>query len=66
MATSSPKSLAGTKAAGNALFIAISGYGRVEDVRRSADAGFDHHLVKPIDHEALLALLGPSPRPPKS
>jgi PAS domain S-box-containing protein len=33
---------------GTAL-VALSGYGRQEDLRRSRDAGFDHHLVKPID-----------------
>ena len=29
--------------------IAITGYGRAEDRRRSAAAGFDDHLVKPVD-----------------
>jgi PAS domain S-box-containing protein len=48
-----------------ALFIAISGYGRAEDLRRSAEAGFDHHLVKPIEIEALLEVLGtPHGAPP--
>jgi CheY-like chemotaxis protein/nitrogen-specific signal transduction histidine kinase len=40
-----------------AVFIAISGYGQDEDLRRSKEAGFDHHLVKPIDQHALLTLL---------
>ena len=40
-----------------AAIIAISGYGQDEDRRRSREAGFDHHLVKPIDHDALLTLL---------
>ncbi len=40
-----------------AVFIAVSGYGQDEDRRRSKAAGFDYHLVKPIDHDALLALL---------
>jgi len=40
-----------------AVFIAISGYGQDEDKRRSKEAGFDFHLVKPIDHNALLTLL---------
>ena len=40
-----------------AVFIAISGYGQDEDRRRSKEAGFDYHLVKPIDHDALLTLL---------
>lgn len=43
-----------------ALFIAISGYGQDEDRRRSKAAGFDHHLVKPIDQNALLSLLSTS------
>ena len=39
------------------LLVAVTGLGRVEDHQRSADAGFDHHLVKPIDLAALAALL---------
>ena len=37
--------------------IAQSGWGQEEDRRRTAEAGFDHHIVKPIDPEALEALL---------
>jgi len=33
--------------------VALSGYGQVEDRQRSADAGFDAHLVKPVDLDAL-------------
>jgi CheY-like chemotaxis protein len=33
---------------GTAL-VALTGYGREDDIRRSLDAGFDHHLAKPID-----------------
>jgi CheY-like chemotaxis protein len=29
--------------------VALTGYGRADDIRRARDAGFDHHLVKPID-----------------
>ncbi len=39
------------------LIVAVSGYGQDEDRRRSKEAGFDYHLIKPLDHEALLALL---------
>jgi len=39
------------------LIIAVSGYGQDEDRRRSREAGFDHHLIKPLDHDALLTLL---------
>jgi PAS domain S-box-containing protein len=41
----------------NAVIIAISGYGQEQDRRRSRQAGIDHHLVKPVDYDALLALL---------
>jgi DNA-binding response OmpR family regulator len=34
--------------------IAVSGYGTEEDVRRSVEAGFDEHLVKPFHPERLL------------
>jgi CheY-like chemotaxis protein len=40
-----------------ALLVAITGYGREEDRQRSRDAGFDHHLVKPLDLDALQSLL---------
>ena len=34
--------------------IALSGYGTDEDVRKSRDAGFDTHLIKPTDFDRLL------------
>jgi two-component system CheB/CheR fusion protein len=37
--------------------VAMSGYGREEDVKRSREAGFVHHLVKPMDPSALGNLL---------
>lgn len=37
--------------------IALTGYGMPEDRRRAIAAGFDDHLVKPVDLEALQALL---------
>ncbi|HEV8581418.1 MAG TPA: PAS domain S-box protein [Thermoanaerobaculia bacterium] len=33
--------------------IALSGYGMEDDVQRSREAGFAHHLTKPIDRQAL-------------
>jgi PAS domain S-box-containing protein len=39
------------------LLIAQSGWGQEDDKRRSREAGFDAHLVKPIDHEALTSLI---------
>jgi DNA-binding response OmpR family regulator len=41
--------------------IAITGWGQVEDRRRSLEAGFDHHLTKPIEFEALRELLSRNP-----
>lgn len=42
-----------------ALIVAISGYGQPEDRRRSKEAGFDAHLVKPVDYDALMTLFAP-------
>ena len=39
------------------LLVALSGYGQVGDRQRSNDAGFDHHLVKPVSLERLHELL---------
>jgi PAS domain S-box-containing protein len=41
----------------DALLIAMTGYGQDEDRRRSQGAGFDAHLVKPVDFNELQALL---------
>ncbi|VTS00725.1 histidine kinase : Putative sensor histidine kinase OS=Variovorax paradoxus B4 GN=VAPA_1c17480 PE=4 SV=1: HisKA: HATPase_c: Response_reg [Gemmata massiliana] len=37
--------------------IALTGYGQEEDRRRTREAGFDHHLTKPADLDALAAVL---------
>lgn len=37
--------------------VAQTGWGRHEDLLRARQAGFDHHLVKPIDHELLRRIL---------
>jgi CheY-like chemotaxis protein len=39
------------------LLVAMTGYGQDEDRRRSQIAGFNSHLVKPVDLERLNALL---------
>ena len=41
----------------DALLIALTGYGEVESRTRSAQAGFDFHMVKPADVNLLLAML---------
>jgi CheY-like chemotaxis protein len=42
---------------GRLPFVAITGMGGPEDLRRTREAGFDAHLVKPVALEALRALL---------
>lgn len=39
------------------LLVAVSGYGQEEDQRRSKEVGFDFHLVKPVDPQALQKLI---------
>jgi two-component system, sensor histidine kinase len=39
------------------LLVALTGFGRPEDQRRALDAGFDAHLIKPVDPERLAALI---------
>jgi CheY-like chemotaxis protein/two-component sensor histidine kinase len=47
-----------SRAAGHAgKLIALSGYGQGRDVQQALRAGFDAHLVKPVDPEALRRLL---------
>jgi signal transduction histidine kinase/DNA-binding response OmpR family regulator len=47
----------GRPATSGALLVALTGYGQEEDQRRAREAGFDHHLIKPADLDALTALL---------
>ena len=42
---------------GRTRLIALTGYGQNDDRRRAQDAGFDYHLTKPIEPDALTALL---------
>jgi two-component system CheB/CheR fusion protein len=35
----------------------MTGYGQDEDRRKTRAAGFDHHLVKPVDPDQLALLL---------
>jgi CheY-like chemotaxis protein len=39
------------------LLVALTGYGEQTDKQRSQQAGFHHHLVKPVDPEALQKLI---------
>ena len=40
------------------MLVALTGYGEQTDKQRSQQAGFHHHLVKPVDPEALQKLIG--------
>jgi PAS domain S-box-containing protein len=42
------------------LLVALTGYGQEEDKRRALSAGFDQHLIKPVDVEHLQNLLAES------
>jgi signal transduction histidine kinase len=39
------------------VMVALTGWGRDEDLRATKEAGFDHHLVKPVAPDKLHALL---------
>jgi DNA-binding response OmpR family regulator len=41
----------------NTVLVALTGWGQEEDRRKSSEAGFDAHLVKPVDHGQLMAML---------
>jgi len=44
------------------VMIAVTGWGQQSDRRESQDAGFDGHLVKPVDYARLAELLRTLPR----
>jgi hypothetical protein len=46
------------------LLVAVTGWGQAEDRQRTRAAGFDHHLVKPLDAESLPLILATLPRAP--
>jgi len=43
------------------MLVAVTGYGQDEDLRRSREAGFDHHLTKPVEPAMLQSLLATAP-----
>ena len=42
---------------GGMVLIAVTGWGQAADKKRAALAGFDHHLVKPVDYDLLMQCL---------
>ena len=43
------------------VLIALTGWGQEQDRERTREAGFDAHLLKPVDHDALMKLLASTP-----
>lgn len=41
----------------DATIIAVTGYGQPEDIRRAMEAGFDHHMIKPVEPRTLVSLI---------
>jgi signal transduction histidine kinase len=52
-------------ALGLARFVALTGYGQSGDRERSVAAGFDHHLVKPVQVDELVRLVERAPSSPR-
>ncbi len=46
------------------VLVALTGWGQDGDRRKSKEAGFDEHMVKPLDYDALVNLLATLPRDP--
>jgi two-component system CheB/CheR fusion protein len=46
------------------VLVALTGYGRPEDKAEALSAGFDRHLVKPVDFDTLRDLIGRLGAPP--
>jgi CheY-like chemotaxis protein len=44
--------------------VAMTGWGQEQDRRRTREAGFDHHLVKPVELDAVNRVLS-TPTPPR-
>jgi CheY-like chemotaxis protein len=37
--------------------VAVTGWGQPQDVQMANEAGFDHHLVKPVEMQELVRLI---------
>ncbi len=55
------RALRADPACAGAVFVALTGWGSDEDRRRSREAGFDHHLTKPVEPKQLAAFLASIP-----
>ena len=41
----------------DSTLVALTGYGQDEDRRRAEEAGFHHHVIKPVERKTLVAIL---------
>ena len=55
------RGLRAAPASRHCVLIAVTGWGQEDDRRRAQEAGFDHHLVKPVEPSAIEALLAGIP-----
>lgn len=51
---------------GRLVLVAVTGWGQPEDRRRTGEAGFDHHLVKPPEMAAICRICNELPQRPRS
>src|SRR6185369_10182003 len=51
------RAIRGLAPGGDIFIVAMTGWGQEEDRRKSKDAGFDAHLVKPVEYGELINLL---------
>ena len=58
--------LRASKAGSDLVLVAVTGWGQPEDRRRTGEAGFDHHLVKPPEMTAILEICHGLPLRPRS
>jgi len=47
------------------LLVAVTGYGQERDRRLALEAGFDHHLVKPVNVQVLAEVIASRQREPE-
>ena len=50
------------EATAGCTLVGVTGYGQADDAARARGAGFDHHLVKPVDPAAVLAIVEGAPQ----
>ena len=51
------RSIRGLEGGNRRTLVAVTGWGQPQDVERAREAGFDHHMVKPLDVDSLLRVI---------